>query len=131
MTCKDCYHCEVCENRFAGLRKICVDEPVKHLELNPSVEKCCENFKDKSKIIEIPCTVGDEIYCINGDGSLHKSKVHCLSKGGKFSNDWQFHIYDADGDNSTVMLRNFGKQWFVNKQTAEARAKELNENDKS
>lgn len=57
MTCKDCYHCEACENRFAGLKQICVDEPVKHLELNPAVEKCCENFKDKSRIIELPYKV--------------------------------------------------------------------------
>lgn len=65
MTCKDCYHCEACENRFAGLKKICVDEPVKHLELNPAVEKCCENFKNKSRIIELPCKVGDEAYLIS------------------------------------------------------------------
>lgn len=65
MTCKDCYHCEACENRFAGLKQICVDEPVKHLELNPAVEKCCENFKDKSLIIELPCKVGDEAYYIS------------------------------------------------------------------
>lgn len=62
MTCKDCYHCEACENRFAGLKKICVDEPVKHLELNPAVEKCCENFKDKSLIVELPCKVGRFVY---------------------------------------------------------------------
>lgn len=65
MTCKDCYHCEACENRFAGLKKICVDEPVKHLELNPAVEKCCENFKDKSRIIELPCKVGETLYCVS------------------------------------------------------------------
>lgn len=127
MTCKDCYHYAICHLEIS----LSMGTDYVTDKMYDDMEKRCENFKDKSKIIEIPCTVGDEIYCINGDGSLHKSKVHCLSKGGKFSNDWQFHIYDADGDNSTVMLRNFGKQWFVNKETAETRAKELNENDKS
>lgn len=61
MTCKDCYHCEACENRFAGLKKICVDEPVKHLELNPAVQKCCKNFKDKSRIIELPMAATDRL----------------------------------------------------------------------
>lgn len=61
MTCKDCYHCEACENRFAGLKEIYIDEPVKHLELNPAVEKCCKTFKDKSRIIELPMKAADRL----------------------------------------------------------------------
>lgn len=70
MTCKDCYHCEACEDRFAGLKKICVDEPVKHLELNPAVEKCCKNFKDKSRIIELPCKTGETLYCVSYNNNI-------------------------------------------------------------
>ena len=54
MTCEDCFHCEACKDQFAGLYKIKVDKPEKHLELNQNVEKICDYFKDKTKIISLP-----------------------------------------------------------------------------
>lgn len=64
MNCKDCIHYEACKDKFAGLYKICVDEPEKHLELNSNVENVCSHFKDKSRFIELPCKVGDTVYCV-------------------------------------------------------------------
>ena len=61
MTCKDCIHYEACKGKFAGLYKICVDKPEKHLELNPQVEKRCQQFKDKSQIIELPIKATDKL----------------------------------------------------------------------
>lgn len=40
MTCKDCYHYEMCLPRVAV-----------------SNDKICQYFKDKSRIIELPCKV--------------------------------------------------------------------------
>ena len=54
MTCEDCYHYEACKEKFAGSRKICVENPEKHLELDPRAEIVCQQFKDKSLIIELP-----------------------------------------------------------------------------
>lgn len=59
MTCKDCYHYEACKEKFAGLKKICVDKPKKHMELNPRVENRCQQFKDNSQIIELPFEAAD------------------------------------------------------------------------
>lgn len=51
MTCKDCYHCDVCSEKdgttnFYGKELACND-----------VEKRCQYFNDKLRIIELPCKV--------------------------------------------------------------------------
>lgn len=123
MTCKDCYHCEACENRFAGLKKICVDEPVKHLELNPAVEKCCKTFKDKSRIIELPCKVGDIFFIIAQrfekgkytDFFIDERQVSCFEY-----NEKNLTVYDFSG-----MYYNIDNIYFE-KSKAEAKLKEIN-----
>ncbi len=49
MTCKDCIHYEVCAIEVV---------------MNTAINGNCKFFKDKSKIIELPCKVGDTIYYI-------------------------------------------------------------------
>lgn len=52
MTCKDCYHYDVCNTILKNA-------------LSCDVNDCsqeCQLFKDKLKIIELPCKVGDKIY---------------------------------------------------------------------
>lgn len=61
MTCKDCYHYEACKEKFAGLRKICVENPEKHLELDPRAKIVCQQFKHKSQIIELPMEATDRL----------------------------------------------------------------------
>lgn len=59
MTCKDCLHIEPCYGH-----------PIEELtnEANgicePDVEKRCEWFKDKSKIVELPYKIGDTVYVL-------------------------------------------------------------------
>lgn len=48
MTCKDCVHYEVC---------------VFHTKGNEN-EKCC-HFKPKSRIVELPCEVGQTMYVLD------------------------------------------------------------------
>lgn len=61
MICKDCYHCDVCHLRIS--LNMDYDE-VKDKPIT-EMEKRCEYFKDKSRIIELPCKVGDEAYYIS------------------------------------------------------------------
>lgn len=54
-TCKDCLHYEVCQFHIDEETKLTVNE--------------CEHFKDRSKIVELPCKVGEDLYrlkTING-----------------------------------------------------------------
>lgn len=54
MTCKDCYHFDVC-NTILKNALSCDDN---------DCSQECQLFKDKSKIIELPCKVGDTVYFI-------------------------------------------------------------------
>ena len=55
MTCKDCIHGELCDL----MCEYCEELPTC---LRPSPE--CAFFKDKSKLIELPCQVGDKVYTV-------------------------------------------------------------------
>lgn len=63
MTCKKCYHCDVCSEKdgttnFYGKEFACND-----------VEKRCQYFKDKSLIIKLPCNIGDYVYYVTFDSN--------------------------------------------------------------
>ena len=64
MTCEDCLYKGFCENQY-GDTDYFDDEYIM-----ADVEKLCGKFKDKSKIIELPCKVGDTVYrvCRRADG---------------------------------------------------------------
>lgn len=127
MTCKDCYHYEACKEKFAGLRKIRVDEPEKHLELNPRVEIVCQQFKDKSRYIEVPCNVGDKIYC---DGKYFAD--HCKGKVMEFIvGDIKTEVctYFRGEIDMVFRFSDFGKKVFLTRKEAEERLKELNGNE--
>ena len=53
MTCRDCIHYDVCQALEDGGQ---VDK------ISPSL---CGCYKDKSKIIELPCKVGDTVYQVD------------------------------------------------------------------
>ena len=58
MKCKDCYHFDVCNNYLNDFREI-------GFLLGHNLNAIgCRFFKDKSKIIELPCKVGDTVYFI-------------------------------------------------------------------
>lgn len=50
MTCKDCFHYEVCKT---------------YEEFDFANHSKCDTYKDKSKVIELPCKVGDMVYILD------------------------------------------------------------------
>lgn len=60
-TCKDCVHSDVCH----------IVEMSSWWELT---DYRCDDFKDKSKFIELPCSIGD--YCIWEDNLWYVTGVH-------------------------------------------------------
>mgnify|MGYP001029346384 FL=1 len=133
MTCEDCYHYEACKEKFAGLRKICVENPEKHLELDPRAEIVCQQFKDKLLIIELPCKVGKEIYVLNRENIPQRMildepdiRCHCAKEDNlcmALCDDKKHGIcaYRLKNDGSDI-----GKKVFRTNKEAEARSKELN-----
>jgi hypothetical protein len=53
MTCKDCIHYDACKFYNKNLP-----------EEYDTIEWQCDNFKDKSRIVELPYKVGDKVYYI-------------------------------------------------------------------
>lgn len=66
MICKDCYHCDVCHLRIS--LNMDYDE-VKDKPIT-EMEKRCEYFKNKSLIIELPCKVGETLYCVSYNDNI-------------------------------------------------------------
>ena len=70
MTCKDCYHYDVCHSRINSIDFLPVIKgkvsmsSIMYKECD-DVEKHCLHFKDKSRIVELPCKVWDKVYYIS------------------------------------------------------------------
>ena len=74
MTCKDCflYQCEICD----GYIPTDFDKDIWHYcaqgkqDEIPDIEERCSSFKLKSRIVELPCAVGDTVYSF-----IHRWKI--------------------------------------------------------
>lgn len=106
MTCTDCY-----------LYKNCVLRP--YMQKKNTVEKDCGYFKDKEKIIELPCKVGDEIYRVGtifggrilGGWNIVRAEIYADEIG--FVDDSDNYFTDAD----------IGKTVFLSRAEAEIAAR--------
>lgn len=97
MTCKDCIHSDVCKWG-------CV----------PPLAEQCEDFKDKSRYIEIHCKVGDTVYQTDGIKIYELEIFDVLLRKGKP----YYETESIDFDNTAI-----GKGIFLTKEEAEAKMK--------
>lgn len=108
MTCKDCMHYEAC--------KFYTDKTRFNL---PKNAENCDDFKDKSKYIELPCKVGDTVYwiCHKGGKPYIKEEIvqsiHCDVR-----ETLEFTILNPNGK---ILKSNV----FFTKSEAEQKLKEL------
>ena len=113
MTCKECFHYAVCatKGKHANYQVkngkqylVAFENPVN-----------CKHFKDRSKFIELPCKLGDDIYYFDSKGNIYKQRIFQFVYGGtglKVDSDVMF---DSD------LL---GKRFFRTKEEAEQALKE-------
>lgn len=118
MTCKDCIHYGLCETK--GNAEIFVR----------GIENICGYFKDKSKYIELPCKVGDEVYVIKNNRIHTKDVVYYNKIHSRIAeqNEEYWHCVDKDRisiNAITFYPENFGKTVFLTKSEAEKKLKEL------
>lgn len=92
----------------------------------PTVEMIADYLVAKNVVV-LPCNCNDIVYYLDGK-TIVKSKVHCISFGGRYGTNGQIHIYDSDKDNITVKFEQFGKTVFFTKDQAEQKLKEVSEN---
>ena len=115
MTYKNCIHYEVCNAECCELLS----------RINQGCEQC-ENFKDKSLIVELPnIEIGQELFYIDRYGKRVKSdtvskltfeKNDLGTDTGVWSDNYGFSEFFGD----------VGKTLFLTKEEAEAKLKELN-----
>lgn len=121
MNCKDCIHFDVCKDYKWVERKG---------KLNPSYN--CPYKKDKSRIIELPCKIGDTVYYVYhgwmSDSYVTKASVCGISIDiyeRKNKCVYLKIIYkDLDG-NSDRAESIYGSRVFLTKKEAKTKLKEL------
>ncbi len=59
-TCRDCIHHEIC------------------VLLLQNTDAVCNGFADKSRYIELPCKVGDTVYCVDYAGEIKPRTVEAF-----------------------------------------------------
>lgn len=104
-TCKDCIHYDICLGAFGYC-----------------LYQTCDSFKDKSKFIEIPCSIGDEIWRINWRNEVILSTVSMLQQ--KRDKTWKIRLSDG-GSVFDVTPDDIGKTIFLTREEAEKRLEEL------
>lgn len=120
--CENCLHYEVC----ADVMKKDLFIKEKMLKIANPICKC---FLDKSKVIELPCKVGDVVYKVS---FVHKNitpltvegflcnlsswKVHCTHLIPSWVGNQKEHIY--------IAFSSFGKRVFLTSEEAEQVLKE-------
>lgn len=75
MTCKDCIHYDVCHRRinsidFLPFVKGKVSTSSIMYKNCDDVEKHCRHYKDKSRIVELPCKEGENLYYISNKNTI-------------------------------------------------------------
>lgn len=112
MTCKDCYYCDVCHLRIS--LNMDYDE-VKDKPIT-EMEKRCEYFNDKSRIIELPFIAMIEQYLVNGKFA---DNIYLQKFNGRYAT-----VYIDKNKWGTPLIDICGK-YSYNTEEAEARLKEL------
>ena len=103
-TCKDCFHVAVCCN-------------LNH----KTVADGCPDFKDPSRIIEMPCKVGDPVWFV-GTSNANRLKMGVIEATVEKLVLKQGGIYMKLSCNAMyeTSCRSIGKTVFFNKEEAEA-----------
>ena len=119
MTCKDCIHYDVC-GRWDNWN----DE----FYTDGNSDRCHDysRFKNKANFVELPCKVGDDFFIIARrfekgkytEYFIDERQASCFEYDGKI-----LTVYDFDGIDFDI------DDVYLDKSKAEAKLKELNENE--
>ena len=121
-SCKDCVHYEACKMFFVATNQGITEEKIKQAE-NDLTD--CEQFKAKSRFVELPCKVGDVLWICSSVRGVFSAKVRTFFIG--------HPSFQGEPDNSIQMIRTtgcdipineFGKTVFLTREAAEKALKE-------
>lgn len=118
-TCKECIHYDVCEMKILAM-----------LLLQDGKE--CKHFKDKSKIIELPCKVGDTVYKVMDIERVHRQILEMKVLSIEIKDTTKFFAKTVKKyryNYGTFTLDDFGKTVFLTYEEAEKKLREIENND--
>ena len=126
-TCKDCIHYDVCLlERDNNKDKLTADGLFK------KAEEDCAYFKDKSRIVELPCKVGDKVFYIYSETDGEKviggpdEITEVGSKG-----YWMSSVVNEKNMDIFTPYTELGKTEFLTREEAEIALERMkNENGK-
>lgn len=106
ITCKDCIHYDVCGfNEYKDFNEI------------------CSFFKDKSRIVELPCEIGTKLFLIDYPMAHHRLKRYEIT-GTRVV--MVIECFESQSICKRLVDVHFGKTVFLTKDEAEAKLKEIN-----
>jgi hypothetical protein len=111
-TCKDCIHQDVCE----ALHEEIMYMTGTFMGHSDNVDKDCRFFKDNTKLIELPCAIGD--YCIWKDRLLY---VNVIEWDGE-----EFVLWASDANKQPFSVEALANEVkFISREEAEKKLEEL------
>lgn len=121
MNCKDCYHYEICP----------VWDDYNDIPYCDGYSDFCNNydhFKDKSRIVELPCKVGQTVYIV--DNYLPKTFLgiaEAIFRGFEINSEGRncYFVKYKSGSEQSFGDNDIGLSIFLNRQAAEAKLKKL------
>lgn len=110
-SCKDCINYELCKS-LTDFTEEFIESCEKNFDKYGDAKEKCEHFKDRSKIVELPCKVGDVVYAVSKCNNKIFSKivVEILLK------EDNGYIYTEP---CYFIFEDFGKTVFLTKEEAE------------
>lgn len=120
-TCKDCLHVDVCCSYLSAAYNKCkLATPDFKLLKNIQCDEC-QHFKDRSRFVELPCNLGDEVFYFDTAGRIYTSKITQFIHGSTGL------LLDSD-----VMFNSnlVGKRFFFSREAAEQALKERENDEK-
>lgn len=135
-TCKDCLHNGICTGYIPtdsdnDIWLMCASGKSDRV---PNIEDRCVDFKDKSRFVELPCSVGDKVYTVVYQ-KVHEAEVICI-RPFVFKDFVEFRgniviTFENPFYNDGRLLEQeifcvFGKDTFLTREEAEKKLEELN-----
>ncbi len=110
MTCKDCFHYDACTQKDSKYKMY--DILGRRSYYFPTAEKC-GSFKEKSKIIELPCKVGAEVHTTYPEWENARIVYFVIENIEKQSGGIICCMKNHKGHNRTFNTQEFGKTIFL------------------
>ena len=129
--CENCIHFDMCAELIARYHKAKKEQVVFFMCEDETEKLNCPHFKDKSLVVELPCKVGDEVWCCQlGINEVCRAKIIKIELNYYTpSNPYRITIEfysELIGKHEALFVETDFKEWcYKSKEQAEEKLKEI------